>query len=116
MSDVDQFLEYYPEFSNTDLDQITTSLSRASVFIKFTVYGEFYTEALLLQAASFLYSSDLIVKNKNGFVTKRDVDDEYSVTYESNYDNKGKLINPYQQQLDQLNNRLGIGLGMILDI
>jgi len=116
---VEQFLEYFPEFSSinvNDLNKIESAIKRALVFIKVTVYGEFFYEALYTQVAIFLYSSNLIFQNKDGFVASRTVQGEYSVSYALTTNFDGKYFNPYQQQLDDINSRIGLGLGMILDL
>lgn len=119
MSLTDQFLQYFPEFVTTDfdvLDQIEFTINRAVQFISVTVYQDFYLEALFLKTASLLYSSNQETRNQNGVELSRSVSGEYSVTYANSYNSTGKLINPYEQRLIDLNKSLGIGLGMIIQL
>ena len=110
---VDEFILYHPSFKNSNIDDIETSIKRALLFISPVIYGDYYYEALYLQVAIFLYSSDLNNQSKQGIVKSRTVYQEYSINYDS-VDKNGVLINPYQQQLNDLNMRIGLGLGMIV--
>ena len=110
---VDEFIQYHPSFKDSNIDDIETAIKRALVFISPVIYGDYYYEALYLQVAIFLYSSDLNIQSKQGIVRSRTVYQEYSVDY-TTLDKNGVVINPYQQQLNELNIRIGLGLGMIL--
>lgn len=113
---IDQYVGYFPEFRCIDPTSIETAIKRALLYINASLYGEFYYEALFIQTSIFLYSSDLIKNNSSGFETSRSVSGEYSVSYSNKVTSDGKLINPYEQQLKDLNNRLGLGFGMILEL
>ena len=119
MSLTDQFLQYFPEFVTTDfdvLDQIEFTITRAVSLVSVNTYQDFYLEALFLKTASLLFLSNQEIRNQNGVETSRSVSGEYSVSYACPYSSSGKLINPYEQRLIDLNKSLGIGLGMIIQL
>lgn len=118
MSDLaDQFIIEYSDqfdFSSVDYEKIERSLTRSAGFISYSVYGQtFYQDALFLQTASFLYSSD---QSNHQQVLSRRVDGEYAVTYANTATKNNQPYNPYEQQLDQIKRLLGIGFGMILRV
>ncbi len=113
---IDQFLEYYPEFESISVAKLETTIARALVFISPVTYGKYFYEALYAQVAVFLYSTSFNAQNSSGIVSSRSVSGEYSITFANSTTQSGKFINPYQQILDQINEKIGLGLGMILNI
>ena len=109
----DQFLVAFDEFQSYNPDKIERALTRSAGFISYSVYTPtFYQDALFLQAASFLYSSN---SSNHQQILSRRVEGEYSVTY-ANTTKNNTPFNPYELQLAEIKKLLGIGLGMILRI
>ena len=109
----DQFLAAFDEFQELSIDKIERALTRSAGFISYSIYTPaFYQDALFLQAASFLYSSN---SSNHQQILSRRVEGEYSVTY-ANTTKNNIPFNPYEAQLAEIKKMLGIGLGMILRI
>jgi N-formylglutamate amidohydrolase len=121
----DQFLLNYPQFnqlgsSDTDrINQIESAYNRAIQYISVNLYCSYYTEAVFLKTASFLFKNIYLSRTQNGIVIERTVVGEYTVKYNpdsavSRATGKTTLFNPYEDELEELSNRIGVGLGLFL--